>query len=90
LEIQLPVILRAAAGGGRAIHHPVKRPRQPGQRFRPRQIGCQRDDASRPKIRRRVPAQPENFMSLPHQFGAQRQAHITAAHDQDAHTLFIP
>ena len=81
LQIDLAIFLRAAAAGGNAIHDPIERPRQFREVGGFRDVRRDRFDARGKQFRVAGvgAAQAENFVTLAHQFRAQRQAHVTAA-----------
>ena len=87
LEVNLPVTGGVAAARGDAVHHPVEVRRQRAQGFGLGDIAGEGSNARRPQLGfgGGTAAQPEDGVSLPDQFHSQRQAHVTAANDQDAH-----
>jgi hypothetical protein len=88
LQVNFTVIVRAAATGRDAINNPVKIAWELGERFRLRDVGKKRMDASGFQFPRRAPPQAKNLMALPDQFHSQRQANVTAADNQALHLPF--
>jgi hypothetical protein len=89
-QINFPVIVRAAAAGrGRSSRPSQNRAADFGERFRLRDVRVSGVmPAASIHFPPRAAAQAENFVALPDQFFAERQADVTAADNQNAHEEF--